>query len=254
MDKMKALKVKRFLAKESPVILTGAAVTGVFTTIGLTISATTEANILICEAECQKMEREMDPEATLTLKEKIKVGWKPFIPVFVSGGITIASIIAANSISTKRNLALLAINALSEKAFTEYKEEIQKVLGKNKEQKARDDIATVKLQKQELKPDAIIFSGKGESLCYDTLSGRYFMSDLETIRKAVNQANKDMLDNMVYDLNSFYDEIGLPHTELGDIMAWTPEYGLMDLSYTAAIAPDGRPCIVLNYRISPKAF
>jgi hypothetical protein len=61
---------------------------------------------------------------------------------------------------------------------------------------------------------------------------------------------------MVYEmyaaLNDFYNEIGLSNTDMGDELGWNLDDGLLEISYGAMVADDGRPCITLDYHIAPR--
>ena len=94
---------------------------------------------------------------------------------------------------------------------------------------------------------------EGNTLCYDAVSGRYFKSDIETIRKAVNELNRRMLRENYVCLNEFYGEIGLPYTNLGDDIGWSIDRdGLIELDLSSQLAEDGTPCLVISYRVTPR--
>ena len=99
----------------------------------------------------------------------------------------------------------------------------------------------------------VIVTGGGTTRCYDHLSGRYFNSDIEKIRKAVNNLNHELLNGMGYaSLNDFYDELGLAHSGIGSDMGWNVIDGLIEIDFSSHIDDEGVPCIVLDYVRSPK--
>lgn len=53
-------------------------------------------------------------------------------------------------------------------------------------------------------------------------------------------------------LNDFYNEIGLSNTDMGDELGWNLDDGLLEISYGAMVADDGRPCITLDYHVAPR--
>jgi hypothetical protein len=89
---------------------------------------------------------------------------------------------------------------------------------------------------------------------YDSMSGRYFYSDLETVRRIVNDFNKEILSSGLMTLNEFYDELGLPHVKIGEIIGWGTDFEFLDIEYRTMIADNGEPCIVLDYKVEPSAF
>ena len=75
-------------------------------------------------------------------------------------------------------------------------------IGKKKEQAIRDDIAKDRVTANPVRE--VVVTDRGSTLCYDSLSGRYFKSDIETLRKTVNDLNRRMRDEMFISLNDFY--------------------------------------------------
>lgn len=67
-----------------------------------------------------------------------------------------------------------------------------------------------------------------------------------SIRAAVNKINETMVYEMYAALNDFYNEIGLSNTDMGDELGWNLDDGLLEISYGAMVADDGRPCITLD--------
>ncbi|WP_254556795.1 DUF6353 family protein, partial [Salmonella enterica] len=77
-------------------------------------------------------------------------------------------------------------------------------LGEKKEKQIREEIDKDRIKKNPVGKSEVIITGNGKTLCYDHTSGRYFESDMETIKRAVNTINKQMLDEMYVSLNDFY--------------------------------------------------
>lgn len=231
------------LLKESPVILTTIGVGGVVSTAYLAAIATPKA---LNQIDDTRLYYNRD----LTKQEIIKLIWKYYLPPVASGVMTIVCIIGANSINTKRQLALASAYGLLEAGLKEYQEKIVERIGKNKELAIRDEISQDRLNKDPVSDTQVILTGKGETLMYDSLSGRYFKSDIETIRKAVNDFNHELFTEMYKPLNDFYHSIFLMDTELGKQIGWNTDK-LLDIHFSAKIATNGIPCIVLEYKPLP---
>jgi hypothetical protein len=250
-------KIGEILMKNSPSILTGLGVAGMVTTVVMAVSATPKA-IKILEEEQERrrinsVSQGWGDEVLPTPKiEAVKLVWKCYAPSVVMGTVTIACIIGANSINTRRYAALAGIYSLTDTALREYQAKVVETLGKGKEEKIREELAQDKLDKDPVSTKQVIITGNGETLCYDTLSGRYFKSDIETIRRIQNNFNSELLSDIYRPLNDFYDELGLEGTEMGRDMGWAVEYGLLDIHFTTKLANDGRPCLVLEYRVGPR--
>lgn len=244
-----AKKTVRTLDHNSPAILTGLAVAGVVSTVALAVKATFEVKEEIDRYESKSNGLWIKASG----KEKFQIGWPHFLPTAAMGAVTIACIIGAQSINSKRNAALVGGYSLIETAYREYREKMVETLGPNKEQKARDEIAQERVSDNP-PPDQVVILGREESMFYDTYSDRYFMCDMNTILKAQNTIVEQCLNEMYASVNDFYREIGLPTTGLGEEFGWTsdPSHKLI-LEFSATITKDDRPAIVINYKNLPIA-
>lgn len=237
--------VKSGLSRHSPEILTGIGLAGMITTSVLAVRATPKAIRLIEDAKEEKQEN-------LKPIEIVKVAWKPYMPAIVTCVVSASCIIGASSVNARRNAAIATAYKLSETALTEYKEKVIETIGEKKEKTIREQIDKDHIEKNPASKNQIIMTGRGETLCYDTLSGRYFKSDLEQIKRIRNDLNARLISEMYISLNEFYDELGLDHTVLGDDLGWNMDDGLLELDFSTQLSDDGRPCIVINYTPAPK--
>jgi hypothetical protein len=97
----------------------------------------------------------------------------------------------------------------------------------------------------------VILVGGGDVLCYESLSGRYFRGDAETIRRAENEFNRELLNNRMYcDLNLWFDYIGLDPTGMGAVLGWSVER-ILDIHFTSHLSGDGKPCLAIGYKFMP---
>lgn len=233
------------ITRHSPEILMVVGITGMIGMTGLAVGATPKALTLIEEA---KKEQKVDK---LTPIETVKVAWKPYIPAAVTGVFSVACLIGSNSVNAKRNVALATAYKLSETAFAEYKEKVVETVGEKKEKVIKDKVNKARIEKNPPKQNQIIVTGKGETLCFDTISGRYFYSDIEKLRKAENIVNKRMLDEMYISLSEFYNEIGLEPTSMSDYIGWDIQKGYIELYFSAQMTDDEKPCIAFEFNIPP---
>ena len=240
--------VKMFISKRSPEILTGIGIAGMITTTVLAVRATPKALKLIEEKKKQEQTEKLTPIET------VKVAWKPYIPSVVTCISSVACLIGSSSVSARRNAALYSAYKLSETALMEYKDKVIETIGEKKEQVIKDKILDEKLKNNPASNSNVIITNKGTSQCFDPLSGRYFESDIELIKKAINKLNEMLLHDMFgyVSLNDFYDELGLDHIDLGDDLGWNIQKGLIDIDLRAKIADNGKPCIVLDFSVAPR--
>lgn len=237
--------VRTTLSKHSPEILVGIGISGMVATTILAVRATPKALVLIEEA---KREKESD---SLTPVETIQAAWKCYIPAAVTGMASIACIIGSNSVNAKRSAALATAYTLSENALREYKDKVVETIGEKKEKEVRNAIAKDKIEKNPVSSNEVILTKKGDTLCYDALSGRYFKSDIEKLKRCMNEINRQILNDGSASLNDFYYEIGLDSIKIGDDLGWDTRQGLVDIDFSSQLASDGTPCLVLDFSIAP---
>lgn len=236
----------RVLTKYSPGILTGIGITGMIGATFMAVKATPKALYLI---ESKKEESEVEE---LTPVETIKTCWKCYIPATLTTVLSAACLIGASTVSSKRNAALATAYSISEAALREYQEKVVEVIGEKKEKAVRDAVAKDQIERDPVtKSEVVIIDSNSNTLCYEPLSGRYFKSTIDKIKKAEIKLDRQMIQEMYVSLNDFYWEIGLDGTDLGDKMGWNLSKGYMDLSFSSQLADDGTPCAVIVYGIPP---
>lgn len=238
---------KKTISKHSPEILTGLGIAGFITTTVMAVKATPKAMWLI-EEEKDTLEKDR-----LTVVETVKVAWKPYIPAAITGVSSVACIIGASSVNYKRNAALATAYQVSRAALSEYKEKVVETIGEKKEKQIRDKVAKDEIEKHPASKTEVIITDNGNVLCYDPLSGRYFNSSIEYIRKVVNDLNFRMIGGEMYiSLNEFYNEIGLSDIKRGDDIGWNISRGQIEVSFSSQLSDDGKPCIVIDYMVDPR--
>ena len=237
---------ERVFTKYSPGILTGIGIAGMIGATFMAVKATPKALYLI---ETKKEESEVEE---LTPVETIKTCWKCYIPATLTTVLSAACLIGASTVSAKRNAALATAYSISEAALREYQEKVVEVVGEKKEKAVRDAVAKDQIERDPVtKSEVIIIDSNSNTLCYEPLSGRYFKSTIDKIKKAEIKLDRQMIQEMYVSLNDFYWEIGLDGTDLGDKMGWNLSKGYMDLSFSSQLADDGTPCAVIVYGIPP---
>lgn len=90
----------------------------------------------------------------------------------------------------------------------------------------------------------------------DPLSKRYFKSNAETIRRAVNKINERILNDIsgYASLNDFYDEINSPqleHIDLGYDLGWNTGH-LVKIDFDLVKTEDDKALWVIYYENAPK--
>lgn len=243
-------EVKMAMTKHSPEILTGLGIAGMVATTVMAVRATPKALELI---ETKKEELDIHPTEKLHPVDVVKATWKCYVPATVTGVTSVACLIGASSVNARRNAALATAYNLSATALADYKEKVLETVGEKKEQIIRNKVAEENINKEPVNQSAIIVSGNGNTRCFDTITKQRFTSDIEAIKRVVNELNRRMVNGEDYiSLNDFYSEIGMQPVSIGDDLGWNVTRGLIEVTFSAQLDTDGVPCIVLDYAVAPK--
>lgn len=238
------------LKAHAPQIMTGVGIVGMAASVGLAVWQTPKAHILLEQKKQEKAQAGQEPK--LNAVETVKAVWKPYLPAVLTFLTSAGLLIGGGHISSVRTATMATALGLTESAFREYKTQVVKTLGEKKEGLIQDEVAKEKVAQHPVSNQQIIITGGGDSLCYDAISGRYFRSSMEKLRRAENEINRRLLGEMYISLNEFYDEIGLKNVDCGDLLGWNTSNGFMEVRYTSTLAEDGTPCMVLNYAVMPQ--
>jgi len=243
----------RYLNENTPTILTSFAAVGVVSTAIFAVKGTPEAMDRIAVKKQQVRAGYIQTDRELTKMEVVKVAWRPYLPAMLMGTSTIAAIIASRSIDNKRNAVLAAAYSLSERAYHEYRERTREEVGERKEEQIRSDVASRRYEQEQTEPGGnreVIIIGNGDILCFETSSGRAFMSDKESIRRAENDINAEILHHGHATLSDFYRKIGLPVTTMSEDLGWNTNTTL-SIDYSGFVTADDRPALAIDYHNSP---
>lgn len=225
--------VIKAIRSNSPEILTALGVSGVLTTAYLTAKASFRA--------AGKLENQ-DPR--MSTVDKTKIVWTLYIPAALSGAVTVGCIVGARQIGANRTAAAVAAYSLTEKAFVEYKEKVIEQIGKNKEEKIRDDIAQDHISKNPPTKEIVVLGG--QVLCCELYTQRYFRSTMQALQKAENEVNSWCITQRYVTLDDFYSLIGLRHTQMSNKVGWEADR-LLELEFSTVLSEDGEPCLAFNY-------
>ena len=237
-----AKHIEKLITDNSPTILTGIGVVGTVATAYLTGKASFKASKLIAADE---LIARPYSEQNVTVR-RAKLVWKEYISAASSGALTVAAIVCANRISTRRMAAMALAYSISEKKFDDFKEKAYSKLTPAKQQAVRDELAQERID-QNPPTQRVIVTGAGEVMCYDKPSDRYFKSNMEKIRKAQNDINQEVIhDDMPVSLADFYRYIGLKPTPTSAEIGFTNEC-LLEVDFSTCMTEDSQPCIVIDY-------
>lgn len=253
--------LKTGAVKNKPTIFTIVGIVGMGVTVYTAVKATPKAITILASKEAEKYNTIVEDhtptpeECKLTVPEKVKATWRLYLPSVISGAASITCFMSANSINSKRLATMTTAYQLSETAFKQYKDEVVKTIGEEKEKTIQSNVRQQQLIDNPVRSEKVVFTQLGETLIYEPLSGRYFKSDANSIKRAIDQLNHNGMSAMdaIIELNDYYDAIGLDSIDLGEMLGWYLNDGLVDIDFDAKVADDGQtPCLVIAYATEPE--
>ena len=237
-----------FITKNAPTILTGVGLSGMIGAIILAVQepAKVEEELYELEQEEKAAEVEKHPVGP-RIKIYAKHYWRTGLVVIVSSGC----IIFANKINLVRQATLVTALQLTKADYKDLKEKIIELDGKKKFQTYSDDISKDKVNQNP--PSTVVFTGIGDHLIYDVVSGRYFMSNIENVRQAFDDIRKRLYNEGTISLNEFYDLLNLDHISIGYKFGFKLRTtdDLPEVEWSSHITPDGRTALVMKYEVVP---
>lgn len=236
---------KQFVKTNNVEILTGFGVAGVLTTAYFAAKGGYESALMIRDNEpLESFDFESEPRKERFVR-RAKLTWKNYIPATTVGALTVGAIIGSTKAGSHRTAAAVSAYSLTEAAFKEYREHVISEIGEKKEHDIRDKVAQTKIDR--LGDGPIILGARGSDvLCCELYTGRYFKSDMETLRKTQNDINALVNNERFILLEEFYDMLDLPHTSMSDQVGWDSNRLLM-LTFTTTLSPHGEPCLAFDY-------
>lgn len=245
------MNVKTFWKENKASILFGA---GISASIISVIEAINQTPKALQNIEAAKKKQKVEK---LTAWETVKATWKNYAPVFAAELIAVTCLSASDIAHERTRAALFDAYTLSEAAFRSYSNKVIETLGEKKEQQVRDAIAEDEMKSHPVNNAEVIITGIGNTLCFDKMSGRYFTSDIESLRRVQNDLNAELntsIDGRVSE-NEYYYAIGLEDLPNGDDRGWNLEItGLLDFAFSSKLAENGEPCLVIQQRTRPVMF
>lgn len=226
-------KLTNVMSENSPTILTVCGCMGLVTTVGLTIRATINATKIMKEHESTISQI---PQKRYRAAEAARLSWKCYVPVAVSGGISLGCIIGANSINLKRNAALVATYVATEDKLKHYEGKIFNT----------KDSLDKKVEK------SVVVDGH-KCMCKDGFSGRMFETSLSKVQNAETKMNKMLTYEYRVTVNELYDELDLDQIDVGEEYGWDLEHGdQIDIDIDAVMDEQYGPVMLITY--TPKHY
>ena len=239
---------KLFLQKNAPTILT---VTGIALGVASTITAAV-ASTKVGEIQTQhqinlaKIAKDAEnvqrfPETGLEYTENQQAADRQtaymltasayvrlYAPSFLLGCLSIASLLSAHNILSKRYTAVAAAFTAVSKQFEEYRGHVKHQYGEDVDQEFMHNVERVEVTDKETGEvtveKQVISEGKGDEVYFDELSPLWdsYNPDMNIVqlRSAIIQANQKFDFQGHLFLNDVYQLLGLPDTAEGSVRGW----------------------------------
>lgn len=228
---------KRTIGKKLPSICAWAGVAGVVvTTVSGILDAPKCTDILEKHAQTMKDIKTNLERGEITKKEATKQRWqvrgqccvelgKAMWRTILSGGLTIGAILGGHFGHLKKETSLASWLNTSEIAYRQLSDAAKKSLSKKDYERLEEEVAELKKQRLRDEPHTSKVYGNGDVAYHDPYSDHVIMTNNHRIDGAINRLNHSMVTGGLTGdgwetLNTFYTEIGLPRTELGDHVGW----------------------------------
>ena len=236
--------VGSFLTKHRRLIATGGAIIGFGVTMISAVIDSRKADLTIAELK----EGGKEPDKKELAKIYVESYWKTAVLFSFS-----VAMVACNSyFDAKEITGLASAYALTEKKLIDFKEATTAIVGEKKTDEIEKEVTKKNLSKAVASNNTIINTGNGTTLFFDDWSGRLFYSDIEKVRRAVNDLNQDMFDDGYVSADDLYWRLGLPQSGMGTHMGWCMDASKkFNVSFGSMLTENDEPCVTIHFSEPP---
>lgn len=223
---------------------------------GMGLCATSTVTAVMKAPKYVRLKAELDslPKEERHFKDYLDVA-SPFILPAVS--LTVGLICIGTGYKTKADdyAKVLAAYTMQSEQLKDLQDATKDLLGPKKQEELEAKKMEHSMEHHPYDPDEEAYvenaEDKGNDLCYDCLSGRYFRSSINDVKSAVNNFNKTLLYQNWGSLNDLYDEIGIPEIKLGDELGWCVDKDMPEVEVTPVVGPHDEACLCIDYSTPP---
>ena len=185
--------------------------------------------------------------------EESKIVLKTYAPAIVSGAVSCGCILGSYRISSKRTAAFATAYELANSSLIEYQKKVVEKLGEKKEAEIRHEIHEDDAKKSMVSGErGVEMEYTDGKTVFKDFCGRYFRSNIDTVRKAEKTISERLMTEMEVPLNDFYWELGLGPTEVGDYLHFIVDNGI-DVVMDPIKGEDGNTITYLDFLVRPMA-
>lgn len=203
--------IQKCIIQNAPSILTVIGGIGTVASVALAVDGTLKAQKILEEGEGQSS------------SDKAIVYAASYAPCAIMTVASLTAIFGANHVNKQRIATIASAYILSESNFEEYRDKVEEMFGKKKEQQVRDNVIQDHIDSNKTSKDNVHMSAYepgATTLWFDEVCQRYFYSSGERIRRVEIEANKILAKDGWVSLNDVYRMLGLPTVKIGDDIGW----------------------------------
>ena len=211
------LNIDNFIRQNKSSILAIGGAIGMAVSVGLAIRNTAKYKDIMHS----KKDEEIDSI------EKLKIAVPLYFPVVLLTGSSLACIIGATIINAKQQKSITAAYILLENGFKQYKDKVEELYGGDAVKHIETEITNDKFEEKNPQTE-----NSENDLFYDEYRDEFFESSLDLVREAMYHVNRNFILRGYMTLNEVYDFLNLSHTEQGNILGWSADYGWCYYGYS----------------------
>lgn len=192
-----------------------------------------------------------------TKKEAVKELAVPTVKILVPFAISSGATVLNHKKASETIASISNLYTITKTVSDEYKAQMEKELGPEKaaeiENRVFKDRAdrTIHSMNGNGYGDMIHMTGHGTDRFYDAWSGRWFLSDINYIKRVVNDKNAQLQNDMYVSLNEFYADLDIPTTDSGREQGWNVDFGKIDVGFEACLDENDKPYTVMSFKSAP---
>ena len=258
-----------FVKANSTTILTVTAVAGVVGTAIVTFKQAPKAQKVLNELK-EDLKEEEDKEARrgIIFSGAKRIAWYT-LPIVITAGFSIASIIGMNHIHSQRYAAVSAAYAIADRSLKEWKEKTEEVIGAKKTEDIKMAIADEKAKKihetdedlklkKQIEENQLMYDPL--DIVIDSVTGTTFYSSSSRIREAFAKLQTELNGCDYVSINDLYRYLEIRACKIGERLGWNnfdPTFSsgnTTEIEYriTCSRTAADRPCLVLDYDAEPR--
>lgn len=205
----------------------------------------------IKKTEEKKEELKVD---TLPKVETAKIIARSYVPTAAAIMVALLCTIEGVKENHKRVVAITSAAVATETAYSKYKDKVKEIVGDHKAKEIEKDISQEQIDNTPISKEVVIMTDN-DVLCFEPYTCRYFYSNVEDIKAALNVVNHSLIHDMhgYATLNDIFDELDVKSAESAEEIGWNADDGLIEPKFDAEFSKDGKPCMRVEFIPKPNS-